>query len=83
MGTGDNMAEQPYVYEDIYEAPAHFRVYRSARLSLNQINELIADAYANILSISEERETDIPDFGGAKKRFEDAHEITNGFWVKK
>lgn len=74
--------EKPAVYTDIYQAPKHLRIYRSARLSLEQINEMIADAYANLLPPKEGvRDTTIPDFGGAKKRFEEGHEIENGFWV--
>jgi hypothetical protein len=76
--------EQPAVYTDIYQAPKHMRIYRSARLSLDQINALIADAYKNMLLPKEgERDTAIPDFGGAKMRFEQSHEIQNGFWVIK
>src|SRR5690349_1193045 len=83
--TGDSEhTEQPAVYTDIYQAPKHLRVYRSARTSLDQINALIADAYANMLPVEEGvRDTAIPDFGGAKRRFEEAHEIENGFWVTK
>lgn len=78
------VSEQPAVYTDIYQAPKHFRVHRSARLSLEQINNLIADAYVNMLPPEEGiRETNIPDFGGAWKRMEEAHEIENGFWVEK
>jgi hypothetical protein len=76
--------EQPYVFKDIYQAPAHMRIYRGARLSLDQINEMIADAYANKLPAEEGvRDTAIPDYGNAKKRFEEKHEIVTGFWVKK
>ncbi len=83
--TGDSEhPEQPAIYTDIYQAPKHLRVYRSARLSLDQINDLIADAYANMLPVEEGiRETAIPDFGGAKTRFEETHVIEKGFWVKK
>ena len=85
MQTGDSSAaEKPIAYTDIYQAPAHLRIYRSARLSLSQINALIADAYNNMLEIEEGvRDTRIPDFGGAKRRFEDAHKIEKGFWVSK
>lgn len=81
--TGANN-EQPAVYTDIYQAPKHLRIFRSARVSLDQINAMIADAYANMLPPKEgERDTAIPDFGGAKVRFEETHEIENGFWVEK
>jgi hypothetical protein len=76
--------ELAYVYKDIYEAPAHLRVHRSARLSLSQINALVADAYANMLPAENGvRDTAIPDFGSAKKRFEETHKIEKGFWVSK
>ena len=75
--------EQAYVYQDIYEAPKHLRIHRSARLSLEQINELVADAYSNMLPKEEGvRETPIPDFGGAWSRFEEKHRVDSGFWVK-
>jgi hypothetical protein len=76
--------EAAYVYQDIYEAPKHLRIFRSARLSLSQINDLIADAYAHMLQPEEGvRDTVVPDFGGARNRFEQAHKIEKGFWVKK
>lgn len=76
--------EQPVVFEDIYQAPAHLRIYRSARLSLSQINSMVADAYNNKLPVEEGvRDTVIPDFGGAKVRFEKLHKIEKGFWVNK
>jgi hypothetical protein len=83
--TGNNASEeQAHIYSDIYEAPSHLRVIRSARLSLAQINALVADAYANKLPVEEGiRDTEIPDFGGAKKRFEETHKIEKGFWVTK
>jgi hypothetical protein len=76
--------EQPHKFGDVYEAPANLRIFRSARLSLKQINDLIADAYANMLPIEEGvRDTIIPDLGGARQRFEAAHKIQKGFWVSK
>ncbi len=76
--------EQPAVYTDIYQAPKHWRLHRGARLSVDQINEIIADAYDNMLSAEPDvRETAIPDFGGARARFEEKHSIENGFWVEK
>jgi hypothetical protein len=76
--------EQPHVFEDVYQAPAHMRIFRGARLNLKQINDMIADAYANKLPIEEGvRDTIIPDFGGARNRFEAAHKIQKGFWVLK
>lgn len=79
--TGRNESvEEPAVYNEIYEAPAHLRKYRSARLSLGQINSIIADAYKHRI---ESGDTTLPDYGGAKKRFEENHEIVTGFWVDK
>lgn len=76
--------EKPHVFTDIYEAPANLRMYRSARLSLQQINDLVADAYANKLPVEEGvRDTILPDIGGAKQRFEATHKVKSGFWVKK
>lgn len=74
--------ESPSVYADIYEIPVSLRTYRSAKLSLAQINELVADAYAHMLKTEEGiRDTEIPDFGGAKVRFAASHHIEKGFWV--
>jgi hypothetical protein len=83
--TGDApVKEQPTVYTDIYQAPKHLRVFRSAKLSLKQINDLIADAYSNMLPVEEGvRDTEIPDFGNAKNRFQEAHVIKDGFWVER
>jgi hypothetical protein len=68
--------EKPVVYKDIYEVPEAWRTYRSARLSVPQINEIIKDAYHNSLA------NGLPDYGGAKERFEAAHTIEDGFWVE-
>ena len=79
--TGPNQTEeQPAVYTEIYQAPTHLRILRGARLSLAQINELVADAYANKIQSGD---AFLPDFGGAKRRFEETHEIEKRFWVNK
>ena len=76
--------EQPAVYTDIYQAPKHWRLHRGARLSVDQINQIIADAYANMLPVEPDvRDTAIPDFGGARARFEEKHAIEKGFWVER
>jgi hypothetical protein len=69
--------EQPVVYKDIYEVPEAWRTYRSARLSVAQINSIIADAYESSPN------NGLPDYGGAKERFGQHHIIENGFWVEK
>jgi len=72
--------EQPAVYTDIFQAPVHLRLYKNARLSLKQINDIVADAYANKIPSGDSA---IPDFGGAKVRFEATHKIEKNFWVQK
>jgi hypothetical protein len=68
---------EPYVYNSINEVPKTWRSYKSALLSLNQINEIMKDAYENA------KEENLPDYGGAKQRFAETHEIVEGFWVRK
>ena len=67
------MAEQ-FVYTDINQVPVPWRSYKSARLNLTQINEIMADAFANATG-------DSPDYGGAKARFAESHHIEQGFWI--
>jgi hypothetical protein len=73
-----------YVYHDINEVPIKWRTLKSARLSLQQINDIMADAYDHTLATqTDEGQTiKIPDFGGARQRFTETHEIEEGFWVK-
>jgi hypothetical protein len=79
--TGPSETEEtPANYTDVYEAPSHLRILRGARLSLAQINELVADAYNNRITSGD---STIPDFGGAKRRFEQKYEIEKRFWVAK
>lgn len=71
------------VYTDMFgenSPPAPFKTYRSGRLSLQQINNMMADAYAHKLEAGDSL---IPDFGGARERFAAKHEIVNGLWVAK
>ncbi len=63
-----------FEYTDINQVPAPWRSHKSARLNLAQINEIMADAFANATG-------DSPDYGGAKARFADSHYIEQGFWV--
>lgn len=66
-----------YIYTSINEVPKPWRTYKSARLSLDQINSIISDANDNLT------ESGVADLGGARRRFSENHEIVEGFWVKK
>lgn len=80
--TGDSPeGEVAPVYENIYDVPASWRTYRSARLSIAQINSIMADAYDNKIDPGDG--APIPDYGGARERFEQSHTIEDGFWVGK
>lgn len=73
--------EQAPVYTDMFgenSPPAPFKVYMGARLSLDQVNAIMADAYEHKITSGD---SVIPDFGGARKRFADNHHIEQGFWV--
>jgi hypothetical protein len=66
-----------YEYQTLNEVPVPWRTYKSARLSLNQINEIMKDAAENSIT------ADVMDLGGARRRFSESHEIVYGFWVIK
>lgn len=65
-----------HVYKDINEVPQTWRTYKSARLNLSQINEIMNDAYEQAIN------EDQPDYGGAKQRFASSHHIEEGFWIE-
>ena len=71
------------VYADMFgenSPPAPFKMLRGARLSLDQINGIMADAYAHKITSGDNV---IPDFGGARQRFIETHQLEKGFWVAK
>jgi hypothetical protein len=71
--------DSPHVYTDLNTVPTAWRTYKSARLNLFQINEIISEAYATAI----ETETGkIPNYGGARAKFSESHYIEDGFWVK-
>lgn len=82
---------EAYKYQSINEVPASWRSHKSARLSLAQINEIMADAHANPITtktrIDNEDGTEeviaseTPDYGGARRRFAESHHIENSFWL--
>jgi hypothetical protein len=70
---------EPYLYTDISEVPYVWKFLKGARLSLDQINSIITDAYDNQIASGDSY---IPDYGGAKKRFQESHVINTDFWSK-
>jgi len=81
--TGDaETVEQAPVFSESnpYEVPASWRSYKSAKLSVRHINSILADAYQHKITSGD---SVIPDYGGARARFEENHEIVDGFWVDK
>jgi len=79
--TGDaEIEEQAPIFSESspYDVPESWRTYKSARLSVPQINAILADAYAHKITFGD---SVIPDYGGARLRFEGTHEIVDGFWV--
>lgn len=79
--TGDSPVEEQapvFSAQNPYEIPLAWRTYKSAQLSVGHVNAIMQDAYANKI---ETGDSTVPDFGGAKERFELDHEIVDGFWV--
>ena len=72
--------EEYYVYENLNEVPDKWKAYKGAKLSLEQINAIIADAYNNVIT---KGEVTIPDYGGARERFSETHVIINSLWASK
>ena len=70
---------EPYLYTDIAEVPYIWKFLKGARLSLKQINDIIVDAHDNQIASGD---TYIPDYGGAKQRFQESHIISSDFWAK-
>lgn len=81
-----------YKYQNTNEVPRPWRTFKSARLSLAQINAIMEDAHTNPVKsetelVSAEGEItkapiEIPDFAGARRRFAESHHIENSFWVE-
>ena len=80
-----------YKYQSINEVPVPWRTHKSARLSLNQINEIVEDAHSHPIEseielpnedgTSIKASTEVPDYAGARKRFAEANHVENGFWL--
>jgi hypothetical protein len=71
--------DEAHTYTDINNVPVPWRTYKSVRLNLNQINEIISNAYLHPI----ETETgNIPDYGKARAEFAATHHVEDGFWVK-
>jgi hypothetical protein len=69
-----------YIYKDLNEVPLRWRTYKGARLSLEQINNIISFACENPI----ETETgDIPNYAAGREELENTHEILKGFWILK
>ena len=67
---------KPYEYKTLNDVPVKWRTYKSAKLNVQQVNEIMADAYTSM-------KDGIPDYGGSRRRFAEAREIQDGFWVVK
>lgn len=75
---------EAYIYETINQVPKPWRTYKSAKLSLEQINGIVADAALHAIQTTNPDGTllcEVPDLGGARRRFADSHHIDSGFWV--
>lgn len=72
--------EERYIYSDLNEVPQRWKSYKGAKLSLDQINEIIDLAYLHKL---EGEFGAIPDYGYARTLFEETHSVINNFWVSK
>jgi hypothetical protein len=70
---------EPHVYGDLNEVPAPWQTLQGGRLSLDQVNALLRDAYAN--GRTNEHGHFIPDLGGARQRFMAAHGLVDGWWA--
>jgi carbamate kinase len=69
----------PFMYSDLNQVPVELRSYKNAKLNAQQINEIVADAYAH--AITHPNGIEVPDWGNAKSRFETSHHIDLGYWV--
>lgn len=71
---------EPYTYKDLNEVPPHWRTYKGAKLNIDQINAIVADAYKHMI-VGEE--SIIPDYGGARERFNQENQIEDNMWISK
>ena len=71
----------PFHYKDLNEVPQPWQTLQGGRLSLDQVNALIEDAYAN--GRTNEHGHFVPDLGGARQRFMASHCLVKGWWVGK
>ena len=71
----------PYIYPDLNEVPAPWRTLQGGRLSLDEVNGIIADAYA--WGSLDDHGAFVPDLGGARVRFISAHVLVDGLWARK
>ena len=69
-----------HTFTDMNDVPEPWRVWRGAKLNLEQVNSIIEDAYDNQF---EQEGSLIPDYGGARARFEEKHEIVESLWVRR
>ena len=65
-------------YKSLNHVPYRFGRLRGARLNLQQVNEIIADAHAS----SEGPHDFAACLGQARARFEASHSLVNGTWVE-
>jgi hypothetical protein len=63
-------------FADLNAVPQEIAVHQGARLSLDQVNTLIARAYA----LSEIENS--PDLGAAWSEFRESHYVENTIWVE-
>jgi len=69
----------PYIYPDFNEVPEPWRRIQGGRLNLDQVNAILADAYAN--GRTNEHGHFLPDHGGARQRFMASHCLVDGWWA--
>lgn len=78
--------EQPFVYTTLHEVPEPWRKLYGARLNVDQINAMMADAYT-LGTYSSDAEGNpagfVPAYGTARRDFAARHYIVNGFWAIK
>lgn len=70
-----------YVYKDLNEVPHPWQSLQGGRLSLEQVNAILADAHAN--GRTNEHRHFLPDHGGARQRFMATHCLVDGWWAIK
>jgi hypothetical protein len=74
----------PYTYASLNEVPAAWRSLRGTRLTVAQVNEIMAKAYE--LGYWQENAAGepvcfVPDYGGARNLFAERHTVVDGLWI--